>query len=102
VKFDRKLSEAFSINVDGTRNVLELAKKCSKLQVFLHVSTAYVHCIHPHIEERIYIDDEQLAQGATATLADMQEMENAKGFDQQKFLGKWPNTYCFTKVNLIL
>lgn len=35
--------------------MLELAKECKNLDVFLHVSTAYVNCDRPGMkEERIY------------------------------------------------
>jgi len=98
VKFDRRLSEAFNINVEGTRNMLELATACKKLDVFLHVSTAYANCIKPHMEDRIYTEDEDMAKISAFTLSKMQEMESKPGFDQKKYLGKWPNTYCFTKV----
>lgn len=33
---------ARKVNVDGTRNVLELGRECSKLQRFVHFSTCYV------------------------------------------------------------
>ncbi len=33
---------AWKVNVDGTKNVLELARECTKLERFVHFSTAYV------------------------------------------------------------
>ncbi len=35
------------VNVDGTRNTLEFAKKCKQLSVFQYVSTCYVSGRHP-------------------------------------------------------
>ena len=42
VSFDLSLEESRRINVDGTRNVLELAERCSRLERLTYVSTAYV------------------------------------------------------------
>jgi thioester reductase-like protein len=44
------LDESRAINVDGTRRVIELAQLCarrSRLDAFVHVSTAYVAGTHP-------------------------------------------------------
>lgn len=38
---------AWKVNVDGTRYVVELADKCSKLERFQYVSTCYVSGRHP-------------------------------------------------------
>jgi len=99
VKFDRKLSEAFAINVEGTRHVLELASAAKQLSVFLHVSTAYAHCNRKHMDDRIFTEESELAAATSFTLAGVQEMEEKPGFNRQKYLGTWPNTYCYTKVN---
>jgi thioester reductase-like protein len=42
VSFDLSLADSRRVNVDGTRNVLELAKRCEKLERLSYVSTAYV------------------------------------------------------------
>ena len=42
VSFDLSLEESRRVNVDGTRNVLELAKSCPRLERLTYVSTAYV------------------------------------------------------------
>jgi 1-acyl-sn-glycerol-3-phosphate acyltransferase len=42
VRFDLPLAEAFEINVLGAGNVLELARRCRRLERFTSVSTAYV------------------------------------------------------------
>jgi thioester reductase-like protein len=42
VSFDLSLEESRRINVDGTRNILELAERCSRLERLTYVSTAYV------------------------------------------------------------
>lgn len=43
VDFNARIDEAININTLGTLRVYSLAKKCTKLQNFLHVSTAYVN-----------------------------------------------------------
>jgi thioester reductase-like protein len=42
VAFDLSLEESRRINVDGTRQMLELAHACPRLERFTYVSTAYV------------------------------------------------------------
>jgi thioester reductase-like protein len=46
VSFTTGLEESRRINVDGTRQVLELAQQCAQLRRFSHVSTAYVAGTH--------------------------------------------------------
>ncbi|XLR56615.1 hypothetical protein S83_007287 [Arachis hypogaea] len=41
-KFDERYDVALGINTLGVEHLLSFAKKCTKLQVFVHVSTAYV------------------------------------------------------------
>ena len=42
VSFTLPLGEARAINVDGTRRMLEFAGRCSELDRYAHLSTAYV------------------------------------------------------------
>jgi thioester reductase-like protein len=42
VSFDLSLEDSRRVNVDGTRRVLELAKRCERLERLSYVSTAYV------------------------------------------------------------
>jgi thioester reductase-like protein len=42
VSFDLSLEESRRVNVDGTRNVVEFAERCPRLQRLTYVSTAYV------------------------------------------------------------
>jgi thioester reductase-like protein len=42
ISFDLSLEESRQVNVDGTRNVLELAERCRALERLTYVSTAYV------------------------------------------------------------
>lgn len=65
VRFDREIVDAYNINVIGTRNMLELATKFNKLDVFVHVSTAFSQPPDVHLEERHYpavITQQEMAQ----------------------------------------
>jgi len=42
VSFDLSLPESRSVNVEGTRRMLDFARSCSRLERFSYVSTAYV------------------------------------------------------------
>ncbi len=42
VSFDLSLEDSRRVNVEGTRNVLDLARRCPKLERLSYVSTAYV------------------------------------------------------------
>ncbi|KAJ7556586.1 hypothetical protein O6H91_05G089100 [Diphasiastrum complanatum] len=42
-KFDERYDVAFDINTKGPVHLLEFGKKCPNLQLFLHISTAYVN-----------------------------------------------------------
>ncbi|KAI4313523.1 hypothetical protein L6164_026497 [Bauhinia variegata] len=41
-KFDERFDVAMSTNTIGTSNVVNFAKNCTKFEIFIHVSTAYV------------------------------------------------------------
>lgn len=47
VSFSLPLDESRAINVEGTRRVVELARRAPGLERFVHVSTAYVAGTHP-------------------------------------------------------
>ncbi|KAK7574219.1 hypothetical protein V9T40_011410 [Parthenolecanium corni] len=51
---DANLKAAVNMNVTGTFALLKLAKNMSKLECFVHTSTAYCHCDIPVMEEKIY------------------------------------------------
>lgn len=41
VRFDEPIKTAVEINVRGTREMLHLARACTKLRAYVHISTAY-------------------------------------------------------------
>merc|ERR1719460_797359 len=56
VKFDDLLTKSVSMNVRGTKELMDLAKEMKNLISFVHVSTCYVHCHRQNevIREEIY------------------------------------------------
>ncbi|KAJ0175830.1 hypothetical protein K1T71_008989 [Dendrolimus kikuchii] len=54
VKFNEPLKDALKTNVEGTEKVLNLCKRMKKIEILVHVSTAYANCNINNIEEMIY------------------------------------------------
>jgi fatty acyl-CoA reductase len=44
VDFNLQLDKAVEINIEGALRMQDLAKECSQILIFTHVSTAYVNC----------------------------------------------------------
>lgn len=44
LKLEAKLKDAIEFNTTGTKRVLEICKQMKKLQVLLHMSTAFCYC----------------------------------------------------------
>ncbi|KAL5579886.1 hypothetical protein UlMin_012328 [Ulmus minor] len=117
--FDERYDIALGLNTMGAKHVLNFAKQCTKLKIFVHVSTAYVSgerggliLESPYqmgetlngttgldidnearlIEEKLKELQAEEANEATITLA-MKDF----GIKRAKVHG-WPNTYVFTKA----
>lgn len=54
VRFDEKLTVALSINVIGTKEVINLCREIKELKAFVHVSTAYANCNQINVDEVFY------------------------------------------------
>ncbi|KAK5648490.1 hypothetical protein RI129_003382 [Pyrocoelia pectoralis] len=94
VKFMEKLHLAILINVGGTDSIITISKKMKNLQSFVHVSTAFSQCIKDVTEEIFYstmVDGDALLGRARSD--DNHSLNKATS----TILGKWPNTYIFTK-----
>ncbi|CAH1977794.1 unnamed protein product [Acanthoscelides obtectus] len=95
VKFDENLKIAYAINVNSAKEVIEMAKQMTNLKSLIHVSTAYCNCPLSEIDEKFYDfphsheDIEQLLEKLS-----FQETDEIT----PRILGKWPNTYTFTKA----
>ena len=75
--------------------MLELGKECRKLEVLVHVSTAYVNCIqHGFVEEKIH----SVSDDITSLVERIMSMPDKEINERLgKILGNYPNTYTFTK-----
>ncbi|KAM0832940.1 hypothetical protein ACQ4PT_064579 [Festuca glaucescens] len=118
-KFYERYDVAFDTNVLGTKHVCTFAKKCTKLKMLLHVSTAYVAGeqvgIIPEkpylmsktlrvgpildIESKLNMIKEtrtELRANSSTVKAERKTMKEL-GLKRARYFG-WPNTYVFTKA----
>ena len=77
------------MNVEGTRSLIHLARRLTHLKALVHVSTAYAHCPHSHIEEKFYTSNSDPDQVIRQCKEDVLE---------KAVIGEHPNTYTFTKA----
>ncbi|KAL0436314.1 UNVERIFIED_CONTAM: putative fatty acyl-CoA reductase 4 [Sesamum radiatum] len=120
-KFDERYDVALGINAMGGMHVQHFATKCCKLEMLLHVSTAYIHGMRDgviveqpiHMGETLpgakisYLDinmekkivEEKLRelQALNATQKEITSVMKDLGIQRAKLHG-WPNTYAFTKA----
>ncbi|KAH7689035.1 fatty acyl-CoA reductase protein [Dioscorea alata] len=114
-RFNERYDVALNINTFGARNIMLFAKNCARLQMLLHISTAYVTKEKEGIiTEKLMESDELLLPKAEkeAELIEkkMKELKNACASNKtimffMKELGMkrankfgWPNVYSFTKA----
>ncbi|XP_076256452.1 putative fatty acyl-CoA reductase CG5065 [Rhynchophorus ferrugineus] len=94
-RFDDTLKYAVTVNTRGTKYMLDLAKQCKKLQLFVHVSTAYAFPHVAELEEKPYpppADPNEVLNGLSWIKDDALEKFS------KKILGDCPNTYTFSKA----
>lgn len=118
--FDERYDVALALNTFGAKIVLNFAKKCVNIKLFLHVSTAYVSGEKPglmletpyylgdslngtsglDIEEERRIVEDKLKELKSDHNADDKSIKLAMkdlGMQRANHYG-WPNTYVFTKA----
>ncbi|KAE8720805.1 putative fatty acyl-CoA reductase 5 [Hibiscus syriacus] len=117
--FDERYDVSFGLNTFGAKFVADFAKKCVKLKVLVHISTAYVSgeragliLENPYsmgetlngvsgldvdVEKKIIEQklNELRAQGASDT--EISRAMKDLGIQRARLYG-WPNTYVFTKA----
>ena len=98
VDFNERLDGAMNTNCRGPKRMLQLAQQCPNLLAYVHVSTAYVNCNLPsgtRVPEQLpnvaFDGDDMLAEIARLPVEAIVERTPA-------WLGKYPNTYTFTKA----
>ncbi|KAG0500878.1 hypothetical protein HPP92_000950 [Vanilla planifolia] len=110
---------ALNVNVLGPKHVMKFAKSCSKLEVLLHVSTAYVTRDKPGLllekalsmeetlKDNLFFDidteielverrKKELQAGKPTEDVEKMAMKEL-GIERARHFG-WPNTYVFTKA----
>ncbi|XP_071441774.1 fatty acyl-CoA reductase wat-like [Hetaerina americana] len=95
VRFDEKLRQAVGININGTRDLLDLCHEMKQLKSVVHISTAYSNCNKQQIEERFY--DPPMNYTKLMQCVDCLDDRYLDAITPM-MLGKWPNTYTFTKA----
>ncbi|XP_049883818.1 fatty acyl-CoA reductase wat-like [Pectinophora gossypiella] len=95
VRFDEALRLAVEINVRGTREILLLARGCSKLRAMVHISTAYSNCPMKNIEEKFY--DSPMPGDKLIDLVETMDQKTLNNITPG-LIGDYPNTYAYTKA----
>ena len=96
VKFDEPLKQSIGINIAGTKNMIELCRRCPQLAALVHVSTAYANCDRQEIDEHIYPMD-SLHPERLIQMADWLDQDTLQEL-KRRLLGPRPNTYTYTKA----
>ncbi|XP_075898696.1 fatty acyl-CoA reductase 1 isoform X3 [Nelusetta ayraudi] len=95
VRFNEPLKDAMQLNVLATQKILALARRMKRLQIFIHISTAYANCDRELIEEVVYpppVDYRRLIDSL-----DWMD-EELVSLLTPKLIGERPNTYTYTKA----
>ncbi|XP_035789764.1 fatty acyl-CoA reductase wat-like [Anopheles albimanus] len=95
VRFDEPLRSLIHSNVRGTREMLKIAEQCTKLRIFMYISTAFSHCVREEIGEKFY--EPKLDPALLITLAERESDGDALDLLSVKLIEPWPNAYAFTK-----
>ncbi|XP_015189768.1 PREDICTED: putative fatty acyl-CoA reductase CG5065, partial [Polistes dominula] len=95
VRFLDNIRIIVNTNIRGTRDLLLLAQEMTSLKAFVYVSTAYSHCVYNKIEEKLYKPPMK-----TEDIIRLTEILTEDQLDliTPKLLGKWPNSYAFSKA----
>ncbi|XP_010686048.2 alcohol-forming fatty acyl-CoA reductase isoform X1 [Beta vulgaris subsp. vulgaris] len=111
-RFQERYDSALGINTLGAKNILQFAKTCPKLQILVHVSTAYVSKqkagLIPEaisgiagldIDEEKKLVDQKLDHLTSKGVSTIKIRDSMRRFGQKRAkLHGWPNTYTFTKA----
>uniref|UniRef100_A0A8D8WTF8 Fatty acyl-CoA reductase n=1 Tax=Cacopsylla melanoneura TaxID=428564 RepID=A0A8D8WTF8_9HEMI len=96
LRMDELVKDAFTLNVEATKQLLELATQCTQLKAFVHVSTLYTHSYRFDFEEKFYptrLDYEEIQQ-----LIELTSSEEIEILTPILFSREYNNTYAFTKA----
>lgn len=94
VRFDDPLKSAILLNTRGTREVALLAREMKRLEVLMHLSTAYCQSDKQVIEERMYPPHADWREAIAIAETGNDHILNVL---TQHYMSPLPNTYTFTK-----
>uniref|UniRef100_A0A8D8T7M0 Fatty acyl-CoA reductase n=1 Tax=Cacopsylla melanoneura TaxID=428564 RepID=A0A8D8T7M0_9HEMI len=94
LKLEANLHDAISMNTEGTKRMIQLAKGMKKLVAFVHSSTAFCHCDLKVMEEKVYPSPED--PDNIMNLASWLDVETMDILTP-KLIHPHPNTYTYTK-----
>ncbi|XP_031621105.1 fatty acyl-CoA reductase wat-like [Contarinia nasturtii] len=99
VRFNIPLLELVESNVRGTRDILEIAKRMKRLEVFAYISTAYSHCPRDVVDEKFY-DPPMEPEFWLKMLDRCKSAADKEIIDilEQQIMNPWPNSYTYTKA----
>lgn len=82
------------MNTTGTKRILDVCKKMTKLQAFLHLSTAFCYCDQEVLLEKVYDCPQD-----PNDLIRLAEWMDAKTLEKitPELLNPHPNTYTYSK-----
>ncbi|TMW48389.1 hypothetical protein DOY81_006518 [Sarcophaga bullata] len=95
VKFDEKLKLSVTINMLGTKRLVELCHRMMSLDALIHVSTAYCNCDRTEVSEVIYAPP--FNPDDIISLVNWLPEDTLDKLTPS-LIGKRPNTYTFTKA----
>lgn len=96
VRFDAPLKYAADMNVRCTADLINMAHRMRRLQAFVYISTLFANCAgRSIIEEKFY--DPPICAEDLLTLTETLD-ENIIDEITPGLLGKYPNTYVYTKA----
>uniref|UniRef100_A0A8D9ACD6 Fatty acyl-CoA reductase n=1 Tax=Cacopsylla melanoneura TaxID=428564 RepID=A0A8D9ACD6_9HEMI len=97
VRFDEELQIGVKTNLYATSQMLNLAKQCPHLKMFIYVSTAFSHFkMRTNVEEKLYKPDSsyrELIQVLKLSPNDPELKQLKKKYSKEN-----ANTYCLTKA----
>lgn len=94
VRFDETLKDAVTLNAKGTQQMLDLAKRMTNLEVFVHVSTAFSNTNVQTVKEIVY---EPILDYNTIIEASENEGRDIWQSIEKAVKKQFPNTYVFSK-----
>ncbi|XP_077299873.1 fatty acyl-CoA reductase 1-like [Arctopsyche grandis] len=95
IRFDEELKKAVMLNTRGSQQMLLLGRECKKLELYVHVSTAYCHLHEKLLLEKPYPPPADPNKMISCVEWMDDEVVNSM---TEKILDKLPNTYAFTKA----